>query len=469
MKAEAVRGAPVPMRLLVLAGCLCWQVSAQSGGMEKAYQKAMAEIQSGNWVAARDDLRQAAAIAPTNASVHYDLAVVESHTGDGMDALSELKRALALGLPVAKQQLAQELLQELQQKFPGGPADAKLSNTAPGSLARMAHDFDQTIQAIALSSQTYHYLGSTLETSTRKLWVRRISPSLCKSNVSEGWAGARLDELDAAGIRIENTPQDGEVLVMACQKDHSGNERGCWEDWAWANCYTMDKAVMGKGPEPGEVVPLLDKTYQETYSDEFGRVIRSEPRSFQFMRRYSELAIETTGDEAGIRHGIQLVRQMIRAAGGTNLGLQQLTEMDNASARKAADQAKAQTERTVAAKQRHDAIEGERWGDLQVTKAIEDADGLISDLAAVGSADQIAHDKRAVAEEWKMAKVYWQDTLKISKDPAQIARLNAKLGASGISCVRFSAGAPDSFCVATSDGFSISDGKGRVIRVPHLE
>jgi hypothetical protein len=73
------------------------------------YQNAVAAIAKSDWVAAKAELLQAEKLAPQNALVHYDLALAYSHTGSPKSALTELNKALQLGLPAAQKQDAEQL------------------------------------------------------------------------------------------------------------------------------------------------------------------------------------------------------------------------------------------------------------------------------------------------------------------------------------------------------------------------
>jgi hypothetical protein len=78
------------------------------------YQSAVAAINKNDWQTAKSELLQAERLAPNNALVHYDLALAYSHTGQNKSALSELNKALQLGLPAEQKQAAEQLKLKLQ-------------------------------------------------------------------------------------------------------------------------------------------------------------------------------------------------------------------------------------------------------------------------------------------------------------------------------------------------------------------
>lgn len=73
------------------------------------YENAVAAISNNDWKTAKSELLKAKQLAPSNALVHYDLALAYSHTGETHSAQLELNNALRLGLPPAQQEEAKEL------------------------------------------------------------------------------------------------------------------------------------------------------------------------------------------------------------------------------------------------------------------------------------------------------------------------------------------------------------------------
>ena len=70
----------------------------------KHYLVALEAIQNDDLAVATDELNRAAALAPGNALIWYNLAVVESKKGESKAALEHLHKATALGLPASQQE-----------------------------------------------------------------------------------------------------------------------------------------------------------------------------------------------------------------------------------------------------------------------------------------------------------------------------------------------------------------------------
>jgi Flp pilus assembly protein TadD len=81
------------------------------------YQNAVAAIAKNDWRSATGELVQAENLAPQNALVHYDVALVYSHTGQVKSALAELDKAVELGLPKAQEQSAKDLKKRLKARL----------------------------------------------------------------------------------------------------------------------------------------------------------------------------------------------------------------------------------------------------------------------------------------------------------------------------------------------------------------
>lgn len=77
------------------------------------YKVAVTALQHNDLEIAERELQKAVELAPNNALVHYNLAVVKSKTGRPIEAISELKRAIQLGLPSEQAKAADDLLVRL--------------------------------------------------------------------------------------------------------------------------------------------------------------------------------------------------------------------------------------------------------------------------------------------------------------------------------------------------------------------
>jgi tetratricopeptide (TPR) repeat protein len=91
-------------------------VSAQSAMLtpqekeaQKHYRIALEAIKNNDFSTASDELKTAADLAPKNALIWYNLAVVESKKGDSALALQHLQKAETLGLPKSLQNDADQL------------------------------------------------------------------------------------------------------------------------------------------------------------------------------------------------------------------------------------------------------------------------------------------------------------------------------------------------------------------------
>ncbi len=108
--------------------------SAQSAALtpqekeaQKHYRIALEAIKNNDFTAASDELKTAADLAPKNALIWYNLAVVESKKGDSKSALEHLQKAESLGLPRNLQNDAEQL-------------DAKLSYAVGKDIQRKADE-----------------------------------------------------------------------------------------------------------------------------------------------------------------------------------------------------------------------------------------------------------------------------------------------------------------------------------------
>jgi hypothetical protein len=74
-------------------------LTPQETEAQKHYRIALEAIKNNDFTTASDELKTAADLAPRNALIWYNLAVVESKKGDSKPALDHLHKATSLGLP----------------------------------------------------------------------------------------------------------------------------------------------------------------------------------------------------------------------------------------------------------------------------------------------------------------------------------------------------------------------------------
>lgn len=81
------------------------------------YKVALKAIENGDWPVAEQNLREAARLAPDNALIWYNLAIVESKSNDKIrEALDSLHKAISLGLSGKVKDQADDLLVDLTYK-----------------------------------------------------------------------------------------------------------------------------------------------------------------------------------------------------------------------------------------------------------------------------------------------------------------------------------------------------------------
>jgi hypothetical protein len=84
-------------------------LTPQEKEAQKHYRIALEAIKNNDFTTASDELKAAADLAPKNALIWYNLAVVESKKGDSTPALEHLQKAENLGLPKGVQNDADQL------------------------------------------------------------------------------------------------------------------------------------------------------------------------------------------------------------------------------------------------------------------------------------------------------------------------------------------------------------------------
>ena len=116
------------------------QSTGSTAQAKQHYQNAVAAIDKNDWQTAKSELLQAEKLAPSNALVHYDLALAYSHTGSPESAQAELNKALQLGLPAEQRQAAEKLKEQLSAE--AGTAGVQKSGASEGSNASLKSTTD---------------------------------------------------------------------------------------------------------------------------------------------------------------------------------------------------------------------------------------------------------------------------------------------------------------------------------------
>jgi hypothetical protein len=254
---------------------------------------------------ALDELKQAAGLAPSNALIWYNIAVVESKKGDSKAALEHLHKATSLGLPSSQQEDVDKLeakltydlkKKTLSEKQPGTPAVPK---TTAGARESSMRALNTGINEIGAITADYQPIGFILETSTGKLWWRSLTKSGCEGGRVAIWmSGARLTELDPNSV-AEGVDNDGhKALGFACKSGAT-----CVENWASPICWSLE--IMGMTAKPPNVQEVINKDF--VYTGSQGDV----KTTFRFMGRQDALAIDTTGDPDGTQRAINLLKHLI--------------------------------------------------------------------------------------------------------------------------------------------------------------
>jgi hypothetical protein len=91
-------------------------LTPQEREAQKHYRVALEAIKNNDFSTAADELKAASGLAPKNALIWYNLAVVESKKGDAKSALEHLQKAESLGLPKSMQNDADDLEAKLTYK-----------------------------------------------------------------------------------------------------------------------------------------------------------------------------------------------------------------------------------------------------------------------------------------------------------------------------------------------------------------
>jgi Tfp pilus assembly protein PilF len=85
------------------AGTTATALTPEQKEAQKHYRIALEALKNNDFSTAADELIAASKLAPKNALIWYNLAVVESKKGDSASALQHLHKAQSLGLPKSVQ------------------------------------------------------------------------------------------------------------------------------------------------------------------------------------------------------------------------------------------------------------------------------------------------------------------------------------------------------------------------------
>jgi hypothetical protein len=298
VRAQQVSSAPPPARTQV-------QPSANDGGAKKHYLVALEALKKNDLPVALDELKQAAALAPSNALIWYNIAVVESKKGDSKAALEHLHKATSLGLPPSQQNAVDDLdakltydlkKKQLSDKPPGTPAVPK---TTPGATESSMRALNAVINEIYATTADHQAIGFIFETSTGKLWWKSLEKRGCGDKLVAIWmVGVRLDALDP-----DNFARIKDFLSLTCK-----GWSDCLESWSSPICTSVEM-LHGMGS-----LKEYESPYVEVINKEFDYRIKGQgdvKTSFTFMGRAGMVGIATTGDPDGMQRAIDLLKQLI--------------------------------------------------------------------------------------------------------------------------------------------------------------
>jgi hypothetical protein len=126
-------------------------LTPQETEAQKHYRIALEAIKNNDFTTASDELKKAAALAPKNALIWYNLAVVESKKGDSAPALEHLRKAESLGLPKSLRNDAEAL-------------EAKLSYAVRQISGSSSSDVSAQAQKSEASyDDTVHYIQARID------------------------------------------------------------------------------------------------------------------------------------------------------------------------------------------------------------------------------------------------------------------------------------------------------------------
>jgi tetratricopeptide (TPR) repeat protein len=282
------------------------------------YQNAVAALGKGDLKTAKTELQQAEKLAPQNALVHYNLALVYSHMGQTKAAQTEVARALQLGLPVQQKQDALHLRQQLAE----AAEKPSVPQTQVDPQANLVHELNALIlNQVASITDKYRPDGFTFERSTEKLWWSRVGENRRRALFS-----ARISEIDSSAIRMTNSydPNDdgkgkrvtGNFILIDCKRDDTDKRQDCLEEWESTYWYN--------GGETRIAVPDSIDTFER-------------PENFRFVGRIRGLVIDTTGDALPAEKAVLILQRVV--GGSNNQESSELTDQQIAEAAKKASEA----------------------------------------------------------------------------------------------------------------------------------
>lgn len=125
------------------------------------YRIALEALKNNDLVAAQQELTQASALAPKNALIWYNLAVVESKSNDPQSAMKHLQKAIDLGMPAAMKDDANDLKAKLTYAIRKQSMSSTNSNLDTAKTRQPSAD-EPTTPSIW---ETLDYLNSRVDSS----------------------------------------------------------------------------------------------------------------------------------------------------------------------------------------------------------------------------------------------------------------------------------------------------------------
>jgi len=202
---------------LLIANSAARAQSTDATAQEKQHaQNAAAAINRDDWQAAKNELVQAVKLAPSNAVLHYELALAYFHTGLPRSARVELDKALQLGLPADQSRAAQELKEQLntapsERKSAGSSSQGpSLDETLNFIQAKLSGIGKLSYDSIATSNETNYTVTNRL---SYEIYDVAAFPKECRISINSRWANEekRQDEVmlgDVSSIKSGSLQED---------------------------------------------------------------------------------------------------------------------------------------------------------------------------------------------------------------------------------------------------------------------
>jgi hypothetical protein len=207
----------------------------QEKDAQKHYRLAVEALKNDDQVTALDELRTAAALAPSNGMIWYNIAVVESKRGDSSAALVHLHKAVVLGLPKNLEGDAKSLETSLKNKNGGvsGAAPAPQPSTSDSGppLSETLDWINNTLQnnggysvmwrwtnptpSSDIVSQVTSWSMSTAGSCqvTFKLHFQQLSPSVPPSDYTYSLNLSALDPtIQVEDVKMSGPPKESTLM-----------------------------------------------------------------------------------------------------------------------------------------------------------------------------------------------------------------------------------------------------------------